>query len=75
MREKHGHWIEKENVISWEGHFSMYVCSACNKGFLDDLCENNGTEIVDAYKDFKYCPFCGTRMDGEDIVQSHNRLD
>ena len=22
-KQKHGHWIEKENVISWEGHFSM----------------------------------------------------
>lgn len=59
----HAHWEYIDNVISYEGEFSAYECSHCHKTFLDDLCENNGSEMVDARKDFKYCPFCGARMD------------
>ena len=59
----HAHWNCIENVHSYEGTFDAYECSHCHKSFLDDLCENNGSDYVDAKKDFKYCPFCGAKMD------------
>jgi NAD-dependent SIR2 family protein deacetylase len=61
----HAHWDCIENVISYEGTFDAYECSHCHKSFLDDLCENNGSDYVDAKKDFEYCPFCGAKMDEE----------
>ena len=61
----HAHWNCIENVVSYEGTFDAYECSHCHKCFLDDLCENNGSDYVDAKKDFKYCPFCGAKMDGD----------
>lgn len=51
-------WICND-VISYEGHFEGYFCPKCGKGFLDDLCENNGADRIDAYDEFDYCPFCG----------------
>ena len=59
----HAHWDCIENVHSYEGTFDGYECSHCHKMFLDDMCENNGSDYVDAKKDFKYCPFCGAKMD------------
>ena len=59
----HAHWDCIEDVISYEGTFDGYECSHCHKMFLDDMCQNNGSDYVDAKKDFKYCPFCGARMD------------
>ena len=61
----HAHWNCIENVVSYEGTFDAYECSHCHKSFLDDLCENNGSDYVNAKNDFKYCPFCGAKMDGE----------
>ena len=62
----HAHWNCIENVHSYEGTFDAYECSHCHKSFLDDLCENNGSDYVDAKKDFKYCPFCGAKIDGDE---------
>jgi NAD-dependent SIR2 family protein deacetylase len=59
----HAHWNCIENVFSYEGTFGGYECSHCHKMFLDDMCENNGSEMVDAREDFKFCPFCGAKMD------------
>ena len=59
----HAHWNCIENVVSYEGTFDAYECSHCHKSFLDDLCENNGSDYVNAKKEFKYCPFCGAKMD------------
>ena len=59
----HAHWDCIENVFSYEGTFDGYECSHCHKMFLDDMCQNNGSDYVDAKKDFKYCPFCGAKMD------------
>ena len=59
----HAHWDCIENVHSYEGTFDGYECSHCHKMFLDDMCENNGSDYVDAKNDFEYCPFCGAKMD------------
>lgn len=59
----HAHWNCIENVFSYEGTFDGYECSHCHKMFLDDMCQNSGSDYVDAKKDFKYCPFCGAKMD------------
>ena len=59
----HAHWNCIENVVSYEGTFDAYECSHCHKSLLDDLCENNGSDYVNAKNDFKYCPFCGAKMD------------
>ena len=59
----HAHWDCIENVISYEGTFDAYECSHCHKSLLDDLCQNNGSDYVNAKNDFKYCPFCGAKMD------------
>lgn len=50
----HGHWTEKQNTMydSTRGedvHWFTYVCSKCGQ---------------EAMNDFRFCPFCGTRMDG-----------
>ena len=47
---RHGHWIENEDDF-W------VMCSVCGTEFLDDQ-----IGIVDTYK---YCPYCGAKMDGE----------
>ena len=62
---KKGKWELKEDLLSWEGTFDGYFCSECGKGFLSDLCCNNGADWVDVKKDFKFCPFCGADMRGE----------
>ena len=62
----HAHWEYRDIVFSYEGEFGAYVCSNCNKAFLDDLCQDNGAEMVDVGKEFKYCPYCGARMDEEE---------
>lgn len=62
---KKGKWELKEDILSWEGTFDGYFCSECGKGFLNDLCCNNGDDWVDVKKDFKFCPFCGADMRGE----------
>ena len=59
----HAHWNCIEIVVSYEGTFDAYECSHCHKSLLDDLCENNGSDYVNAKNDFKYCPFCGAKMD------------
>lgn len=59
-------WEVNDDVITYEGHFTGYFCSECGKGFLDDLCDNNGADRIDAYDEFKFCPFCGERMEKED---------
>lgn len=46
----HGWWIENEDDF-W------VMCSECGTEFLDDQ-----IGIVDTYK---YCPYCGAKMDGE----------
>ena len=61
--EVHAHWECLDIVFSYEGEFGAYVCSNCNRAFLDDLCQDNGAERVNVGKEFKYCPFCGARMD------------
>lgn len=63
---KRGKWELKEDILSWEGTFDGYFCSECGKGFLNDLCCNNGADWVDVKKDFKFCPFCGADMRGEE---------
>ena len=61
--EVHAHWEYRDIEFAYEGKFGAYVCSNCNKVFLDDLCQDNGAEMVNVGKEFKYCPFCGARMD------------
>ena len=61
---KKGKWELQEDIFSWEGIFDGYFCSECGKGFLNDLCCNNGTDWFDVKKDFKFCPFCGADMRG-----------
>ena len=61
--EVHAHWEYRDIVFSYEGEFGAYVCSNCNKAFLDDLCQDNGAEMVNVGEEFKYCPFCGARME------------
>ena len=51
----HGHWTEKQNTMydSTRGedvHWFTYVCSKCGQ---------------EAMNNFRFCPFCGTRMDGD----------
>ena len=51
----HGKWTEKDNsmydlYMRENIHWSTYICSACNG------------EVM---KDFRYCPNCGARMDGD----------
>lgn len=55
---KHGKWIPlypHDVPITNE-----YKCSVCGLGFDED----EETECV-VYDTFKYCPHCGSRMDGE----------
>lgn len=59
----HAHWEYKDIEFAYEGEFGAYVCSNCNRAFLDDLCQNNGAEMVNGGEEFKYCPYCGARMD------------
>ena len=60
---KHGRWKITEDVLSYEGRFDFIGCSKCGKGFLDDLCQNNGADFVSVKNDFLFCPFCGAKMD------------
>ncbi len=61
---KHGRWVKKNNGITAE-------CSNC--GIYDDI-DNHGYEgrlnsFEDFVKDFKFCPRCGAKMDGEESKQ------
>lgn len=47
--QKTGHWYEIEHSSA---DFPIYICSECNCG--------SGIS-----KDFKYCPNCGAKMEGE----------
>ena len=47
---KHGYWIENEDDF-W------VMCSECGTEFWDDQ-----GSIVNTYR---YCPYCGAKMDGE----------
>ena len=60
-----GKWELSEGVLSYEGTFDGYFCSECGKGFLDDLCCNNGADEIRVNQEFNFCPFCGADMRGE----------
>jgi len=59
---RHGHWDVREPMpmhdikgnLSWG---NWYVCTGC--GFATTAIEGHITQ-------YKYCPSCGARMDGED---------
>ena len=59
---RHGHWDVREPMpmhdikgnLSWG---NWYVCTGC--GFATTAIEGHITQ-------YKYCPNCGARMDGED---------
>ena len=70
---KKGKWELKEDILSWEGTFDGYFCSECGKGFLNDLCCNNGADWVDVQKDFKFCPFCGADMRTKETDRDYER--
>ena len=59
----HAHWEYRDSAFAYEGEFGGYVCSNCNRAFIDDLCQDNGAEMVNVGEEFKYCPYCGARMD------------
>lgn len=48
---RHGYWIENEDDF-------VVMCSECGTEFLDDQ-----IGIVNTYK---YCPYCGAKMDGDE---------
>ena len=47
----HAYWIENEDDF-W------VMCSECGDELLDD--------VVGAVEAYKYCPFCGAKMDGKE---------
>lgn len=53
---KHGKWINTEPEYNYESHNSAhYQCSVCGR--------RTGIRQT---KTYKYCPKCGTKMDGGD---------
>lgn len=61
----HGRWIYEDCIITFEGEYGGFFCSECGKGFLDDLCCNNGDETISVKEEFRFCPNCGAKMDGD----------
>ena len=54
---RHGHWIAEEN---WTPDDYYYTCSICREDFYMIV----GTPSDNNYK---YCPNCGARMDGNEV--------
>lgn len=54
----HGDWMDRETYISAEVELQEQTCSVCG-GVLT-------TPYSYAFEEFDYCPYCGSRMDGED---------
>lgn len=50
---RHGEWIEDYNYGWWH-----YNCSLCDYGY-------SHRHSVDKDKQYKYCPNCGAKMEGE----------
>lgn len=54
-----GEWIEKEEPFGWSD-IKVAYCSVCNHSWaLGEL------SIEEVKEDFKFCPNCGARMEGE----------
>ena len=51
---RHGRWIEEQTVIK---------CSACGEEFNDEI-----VYMTYPYNNLRYCPNCGAKMYGEQIV-------
>ena len=51
----HGEWVVNEQYF-W------VMCSACGTERYDDQDEHT--------ENFKYCPYCGAKMDGKDGVEN-----
>lgn len=59
--EKHGHWI------NFYGDYSAAECSICEEVFdaIQPHEFNNQKWWNIFLREYRYCPKCGTRMDGE----------
>lgn len=54
---RHGHWIAQEN---WTTDDYYYTCSICKEDFYMIV----GTPSDNNYK---YCPNCGAKLDGNEV--------
>lgn len=56
---RHGKWLEKDvSHINLEGEMQSARCSCCGL--------YHTTPFLYYFKEYKYCPNCGARMDGGD---------
>lgn len=60
----HKKW-ECHDCLSMNGMYELYQCPKCGRGFLDDLGENDGSDMIDAYDEFNFCPYCGEDLRSE----------
>lgn len=49
----HAHWECRDSALTYEGEFGAYVCSNCNKVFLDDLCQDDGQKWLTQEKNLR----------------------
>lgn len=55
----HGEWIQIKEPLGWKD-IDCVMCSACEDKWIMDK-----EYDLDFYKEqWKYCPFCGAKMDG-----------
>ena len=52
---RHGRWLEKHPTYASAQKSRMSVCSACG--------------ATKGRKSWPYCPYCGARMDGDDVAR------
>lgn len=52
--QEHGSWIEKMGGNGWN-EWTNLICSECNTKF----------EKIDWPSKYRFCPYCGKRMDKE----------